>query len=81
MWCRPATHFIYLTSYQLTFFFSLSENQPKKEYFSINEIKKNATAQLHAVPWDAFSDCFVQLLVRFKKSVAVNGGDFGAVGK
>jgi hypothetical protein len=42
---------------------------------------RTLTAQLNSVPWDAFSDCFVQLLVKFKKCVAVTGDYFGARGE
>jgi hypothetical protein len=46
-----------------------------KRLQDVEDIKKNVTAELNAVPLEAFADCFQTLVERCKKYVQV-GGDF-----
>jgi hypothetical protein len=41
----------------------------------VEDIKKNVTADLHAVPFQAFADCSQNLLKRFNKCIQV-GEDY-----
>jgi hypothetical protein len=59
-------------------FFSLSysENCPQRKGFQdIENIKKNVTSELNAVPLESFADCFQKLFERCNKCIHV-GGDY-----
>jgi hypothetical protein len=51
---------------------SLGENCTQRtEVQDAEDIKKNLTAEMNAVPLEAFADCFQKLLKRFNKSIQV----------
>jgi hypothetical protein len=58
------------------FLFSAVKTALKGRRFQdVEGIKKNVTAELSAVPFEAFSDCFQKLFERFNKCIQV-GGDY-----
>jgi hypothetical protein len=46
-----------------------------KRFQDLEDIKKNVTAEVSAVPLEAFADCFQKLLERCNKYFQV-GGDY-----
>jgi histone-lysine N-methyltransferase SETMAR len=46
-----------------------------KRFEDVEDIKKNVTAEMNAIPLGAISDCFQKLFVRCNKSIQV-GGDY-----
>jgi hypothetical protein len=75
----PRLHPDWLLDFQfslLHFRFRMVKNSLKGMGFQdVEDIKKNVTADLHAVPFQAFADCSQNLLKRFNKCIQV-GEDY-----
>jgi hypothetical protein len=59
---------------KLHFFFPVVETALKgKRFQDVEGIKRNVTAELNVVPFEAFADSFQKLLKRFNKYIQVDG--------
>jgi len=78
---QPLTLFNWLHA-NWHFFLSPSKNcTSKEEDQDAEDIKRNVTTNLYAVPLDTFHNCFVQFIQRCKKCVTVKEDDFERKGK